>query len=292
MKNTKYSVKSFFPEMVFVIFVVLSSVMLAFSSGGFILNFKQIGFSLFSSAQRGINTVATTVVNTVNAVNELSKLREENAALTEKLKNYEYMQRNNIEVRKENERLLEQLDFSRAVPQKNFAARIIGRDPEGLYSALTIDKGRLKGIRKNMPVIAIQNGQVGIVGKVVTVGLLTSLVMPVYDSKCSLSVRIQDSRDIGIVSGMGNVDSSLLLRYIKKRARDNVKIGSIIVTSGESTNYPRDIPVGTIIETRAFDYDSSLEIDIAPIIDFSRLENVLVLDLSELNPSFVESQEN
>ena len=278
--------------MVFVIFVVLSSVMLAFSSGGFILNFKQIGFSLFSSAQRGINTVATTVVNTVNAVNELSKLREENAALTEKLKNYEYMQRNNIEVRKENERLLEQLDFSRAVPQKNFAARIIGRDPEGLYSALTIDKGRLKGIRKNMPVIAIQNGQVGIVGKVVTVGLLTSLVMPVYDSKCSLSVRIQDSRDIGIVSGMGNVDSSLLLRYIKKRARDNVKIGSIIVTSGESTNYPRDIPVGTIIETRAFDYDSSLEIDIAPIIDFSRLENVLVLDLSELNPSFVESQEN
>ena len=292
MKNTKYSVKSFFPEMVFVIFVVLSSVMLAFSSGGFILNFKQIGFSLFSSAQRGINTVATTVVNTVNAVNELSKLREENAALTEKLKNYEYMQRNNIEVRKENERLLEQLDFSRAVPQKNFAARIIGRDPEGLYSALTIDKGRLKGIRKNMPVIAIQNGQVGIVGKVVTVGLLTSLVMPVYDSKCSLSVRIQDSRDIGIVSGMGNVDTSLLLRYIKKRARDNVKIGSIIVTSGESTNYPRDIPVGTIIETRAFDYDSSLEIDIAPIIDFSRLENVLVLDLSELNPSFVESQEN
>lgn len=292
MKNTKYSVKSFFPEMVFVIFVVLSSVMLAFSSGGFILNFKQIGFSLFSSAQRGINTVATTVVNTVNAVNELSKLREENAALTEKLKNYEYMQRNNIEVRKENERLLEQLDFSRAVPQKNFAARIIGRDPEGLYSALTIDKGRLKGIRKNMPVIAIQNGQVGIVGKVVTVGLLTSLVMPVYDSKCSLSVRIQDSRDIGIVSGMGNVDSSLLLRYIKKRARDNVKIGSIIVTSGESANYPRDIPVGTIIETRAFDYDSSLEIDIAPIIDFSRLENVLVLDLSELNPSFVESQEN
>ena len=278
--------------MVFVIFVVLSSVMLAFSSGGFILNFKQIGFSLFSSAQRGINTVATTVVNTVNAVNELSKLREENAALTEKLKNYEYMQRNNIEVRKENERLLEQLDFSRAVPQKNFAARIIGRDPEGLYSALTIDKGRLKGIRKNMPVIAIQNGQVGIVGKVVTVGLLTSLVMPVYDSKCSLSVRIQDSRDIGIVSGMGNVDSSLLLRYIKKRARDNVKIGSIIVTSGESANYPRDIPVGTIIETRAFDYDSSLEIDIAPIIDFSRLENVLVLDLSELNPSFVESQEN
>lgn len=292
MKNSKYSVKSFFPEIVFLFFLIISSVLLAFSSGGFILNFKQIGFSLLSSAQRGINAVATTVVNTVNAVNELPKLREENAALIEKLKNYEYMQRTNVEVRKENERLLEQLDFSRAVPQKNFAARIIGRDPEGMYSALTIDKGSLKGIKKNMPVIAIQNGQVGIVGKVVAVGLLTSLVMPVYDVKCSLSVRIQDTRDIGIVSGIGNSDTSLLLRYIKKRSRDNVKVGGIIVTSGESTNYPRDIPVGTIIEARAFDYDSSLEIDVAPIIDFSRLETVLVLDLSEMNPSFLGSQEN
>ena len=292
MKNSKYSVKSFFPEIVFLFFLIISSVLLAFSSGGFILNFKQIGFSLLSSAQRGINAVATTVVNTVNAVNELPKLREENAALIEKLKNYEYMQRTNVEVRKENERLLEQLDFSRAVPQKNFAARIIGRDPEGMYSALTIDKGSLKGIKKNMPVIAIQNGQVGIVGKVVAVGLLTSLVMPVYDVKCSLSVRIQDTRDIGIVSGIGNSDTSLLLRYIKKRSRDNVKVGGIIVTSGESTNYPRDIPVGTIIEARAFDYDSSLEIDVAPIIDFSRLETVLVLDLSEMNSSFLGSQEN
>ncbi len=292
MKSSKYSVKSFFPEMVFVVFLILSSVMLAFSSGGFILNFKQIGFSLLSSAQRGINAVATTVVDTVNAVNELSKLREENAALVEKLKNYEYMQRTNVEIRKENERLLEQLDFSRAVPQKNFAARIIGRDPDGLYSALTIDKGSIKGIKKNMPVIAIQNGQVGIVGKVVTVGLLTSLVMPVYDVKCSLSVRIQDTRDIGIVSGAGNSDTSLLLRYIKKRSKENVKVGGVIVTSGESKNYPRDIPVGTIIEARAFDYDSSLEIDVTPVIDFSRLETVLVLDLSEFNPSFAGSQEN
>ncbi|MBR0032548.1 MAG: rod shape-determining protein MreC [Treponema sp.] len=292
MKSSKYSVKSFFSEMVFVVFLILSSVMLAFSSGGFILNFKQIGFSLLSSAQRGINAVATTVVDTVNAVNELSKLREENAALVEKLKNYEYMQRTNVEIRKENERLLEQLDFSRAVPQKNFAARIIGRDPDGLYSALTIDKGSIKGIKKNMPVIAIQNGQVGIVGKVVTVGLLTSLVMPVYDVKCSLSVRIQDTRDIGIVSGAGNSDTSLLLRYIKKRSKENVKVGGVIVTSGESKNYPRDIPVGTIIEARAFDYDSSLEIDVTPVIDFSRLETVLVLDLSEFNPSFAGSQEN
>lgn len=286
MRSSKYSVKSFFPEVVFAVFAVLSSVMLAFSSGGFILNFKQIGFSLLSSAQRGVAAVATAAVDTVNAVNELSKLREENAALTERLRNYEYMQRNNVEVRKENERLLEQLDFSRAVPQRNFAARIIGRDPEGLYSALTIDKGSLKGVRKNMPVIAIQSGQVGIVGKVVVVGLLTSLVMPVYDTKCSLSVRIQDTRDIGIVSGMGSVDSSLLLRYIKKREHENVQVGEIIVTSGESASYPRDIPVGTIVDARAFDYDSSLEIDVAPVIDFSRLETVLVLDLSELNPAF------
>lgn len=245
---------------------------------------------MLSSVQKGINTVTSSVVNTVNAVNELSKLREENAALTEKLKNYEYLQRDNVEIRKENDRLLTQLDFSKSMPQKNFSARIIGRDPENIYSALTIDKGSLAGIRKNMPVIAIQKGQVGIVGKVVTVGLGTSLVMPIYDTKCSLSVRIQNTRDIGIVSGVGNADSPLILHYIKKRASEDIKIGDLIVTSGESTNYPRDIPVGSILRTRAFDYDSSLEIDITPVIDFSRLETLLVLDLDELNPAYVENQ--
>ena len=286
MSSKRRSAHFSFAELLFLVLLVFSGTMLAFSSGGFVVNFQQVGFTVLSSLQKGAHAVASTVGGTVNAVHELSKLREENRVLTEQLRNYEYMQRTNTEIRKENERLREQLEFSHSVEQKNFPAQIIARDPDHIYSALTIDKGVRHGIKKNMPVIAIQNGTVGLVGKVVTVGLETSMVMPVYDLKNSVSARIQNTRDLGLVSGLGSSEMPLTMRYIKKRVLDELHVGDIVVTSGESENYARDIPIGSIARITVLDYDSSLDIEITPIIDFSRLENVLVTDLKQLNEHY------
>ncbi|MBR4463563.1 MAG: rod shape-determining protein MreC, partial [Treponema sp.] len=133
------------PELVLTLLVVFSGVMLAFSSGGFVISIEKVGFAFVSTLQKGVHAVTSGVSNTVNAVHELSRLKEENAALMEKLKNYEYMQRTNTEIRKENERLKEQLAFSQSIEQKNYAAQIIGRDPDSLYSGLTINKGSRHG---------------------------------------------------------------------------------------------------------------------------------------------------
>ncbi len=275
------------PELVLTLLVVFSGVMLAFSSGGFVISIEKVGFAFVSTLQKGVHAVTSGVSNTVNAVHELSRLKEENAALIEKLKNYEYMQRTNTEIRKENERLKEQLAFSQSIEQKNYAAQIIGRDPDSLYSGLTINKGSRHGIRKNMPVIAVQNGTVGLVGKIVTVGLGTSLVMPVYDLKCSVSGRIQNTRDIGLVNGRGTAENPLSMKYIKKRVLEELHFGDLVVTSGESENYIRDIPIGSISKITVLDYDSSLDIEITPIIDFARLETVIVTDLKEINPNLI-----
>lgn len=284
MARRQVRIRFHLPEFVLAVLVLFSGVMLAFSSGGFVISFKQVGFALVSSLQKGVHAVAAGVGSTVNAVHELARLREENAALTEKLRNYEYLQRTNTEIRKENERLKEQLDFSQSVEQRNFPARIIGRDPDALYSGLTIDKGSRHGIRKNMPVIAVQSGTVGLVGKVVSVGVVTSLIMPVYDSKCTVSVRIQNTRDIGLLSGRGTAENPLSLKYVKKRVLDELHFGDLVVTSGEGGNYVRDIPVGSISKIAVLDYDASLDIEITPILDFARLETVIVTDLREANP--------
>ena len=284
MAHRQVRIRFHLPEFVLAVLVLFSGVMLAFSSGGFVISFKQVGFALVSSLQKGVHAVAAGVGSTVNAVHELARLREENAALTEKLRNYEYLQRTNTEIRKENERLKEQLDFSQSVEQRNFPARIIGRDPDALYSGLTIDKGSRHGIRKNMPVIAVQSGTVGLVGKVVSVGVVTSMVMPVYDSKCTVSVRIQNTRDIGLLSGRGTAENPLSLKYVKKRVLDELHFGDLVVTSGEGGNYVRDIPVGSISKIAVLDYDASLDIEITPILDFARLETVIVTDLRETNP--------
>lgn len=273
-----------FAEFVFLILLFLSGLALAFSGGGFVVNFQRVGFSVVTSLQKAVYSVCDGVSGVFTAVAELKSLKAENQELKEKLKNYEFLQRNNTEIRKENERLREQLQFATHIEQKNFPAQIIGRNPDNIYSGITINKGSRSGIKKGMSVIAVQNGTTGLVGKIVTVGLETSLVMPVYDSKCVVSSRIQNTRDIGLINGSGNANSPLQMKYIKKRVLPELNFGDIVVTSGETDNYVADIPVGTITNIMVVEYDSSLNIEITPIVDFARLETVIVTDLKEPNP--------
>lgn len=270
-------------ELLFFILILISGISLAFNGGGFVINLKKVGFTAISSVEKGFHFVIDGVKNTVNSISELRQLQKDYDALLIKLENYEQMQRSNADIRKENERLKEQLDFSISMEEKNIPAQIISRDLDSAYSYLTIDKGSVNGINKNMPVLAFQNGNQGLVGKVVQVGLFTSQVMPVYNIDCIVSCRIQQTRDLGLVSGTGNQEGPLMLNYIRKKVAEELKYGDIIVTSGENNNYMKDIPIGSISKIIDVDYDSSLKIELNPIIDFSRLENVIVVNQKEIN---------
>ncbi|MCQ2573949.1 MAG: rod shape-determining protein MreC [Treponema sp.] len=282
-QKTKFSFRFSFSELLLVLLLVVSGLMLGFSSKSFVLNFKKIGFSIFTSVEKGVVTVTRGVRNTFNSAKELRQLKRDYDDLVEKLENYEQMQRSNADIRKENERLKDQLGFSIYMEEKNIPCQIISRDLDNLYSYLTINKGSVNGIRKNMPVVAFQNGSQGLVGKVVEVGTFTSQVMPIYNLNCIVSSRIQNTREIGLVSGNGDPSSPLSMQYIRKRTIDSLHYGDIIVTSGENDNYMRDIPVGSISKITSIDYNSSLDIELSPIIDFSRLEVVFVVNMKELN---------
>ncbi|MBO6176207.1 MAG: rod shape-determining protein MreC [Treponema sp.] len=268
-------------EILLVVMVLFSAITLGFSSGRFIVSFNSVGFTVFSSLQKGVNSVVYFFTDKINGIRELSDLKKKYTVLKEQLENYEFLKRQNSEFQKENDRLKSLLEFTGTLEYKNIPARIIGRDPDSLYSGITINKGSMHGIKKGMSVIAVQNGDKGIVGKIVTVGYGASIIMPVYDSMCNISVRIQNTRDIGIISGTGTQDEHLKLNYIRKRFVADFHTGDIVVTSGENGNYLPDIPVGRISMITPLDYSSSLDIDVDPIIDFGRLENVIVIDMSK-----------
>lgn len=267
------------PEFLLIALTLASGVMLSFSSGSFVVDFKQAGFSALSAATKGAHAVAESVKNAVSAVTELATLREDYDALSRRLSDYEQLRRQNAEITRENERLKEQLGFIETVEQKSVPARIISRSVDRLYPALTIDKGVADGVERNMPVIAYQGGDMGLVGKIVEAGRFTSTVMPLYSVECTVSARIQSTRDIGLVSGLGSDSEILSLRYIRRRVAGELRERDVVVTSGENGNYMRDMPVGTILAVREITGDSSLDIDIEPIIDFQRLETVLVIDM-------------
>lgn len=265
-----------------IVLVVTSSVILSFNSGGFIINFRNVGFTILSTIEQGAANVTFYVKDFVGGIVHLATISKEYEVLTEKLKDYEYMQRTNAAIRKENSRLKEQLGFSESIQQKNIPANIISRGADNLHTTIIIDKGSKDGIKKNMSVLSIQNGNIGVVGKIVTVGYSTSQIMTVYNTGCTISSRIQNTRDIGLITGNGSPETPLSMKYIKKRVISDLHFGDVIVTSGENGNYLKEIPIGTISKITVLDYDSSLDIEIEPIVDFARLETVIVVSSTEL----------
>ncbi|MDR2661620.1 MAG: rod shape-determining protein MreC, partial [Treponema sp.] len=219
---------------------------------------------------------------------ELATLKQAYDALSDRISRYEQLERNAADIRQENIRLREQLGFSRTLSYRHIAAEIIGSDPDNLFSAFVINKGKNDGIENNMPVIAYQSGQAGreglegetgevLVGKVVQTAQFESLVMPLYDSTSYISSRLKDSRIEGIVEGQGSPEAPLLLRFVR-RTREDITIGEPVVTSGLGRVFPAGIKLGRVTRVLYQENDTSIEIELESSVDFSRLEYVFVID--------------
>jgi rod shape-determining protein MreC len=262
---------------VFIILMLVSFSLLLFSTRSFVINIKDTGLSLFSGIRGTIHTVSSGISRTVLSIHELVELRAGYNELLNRISDYEHLERSVSEIRAENNRLREQLNFSQGLLYKHIPAEISGRDPDNVFSAFIINKGKIHGIENSMPVIAFQNGMQALVGKVIQTGHVESFVMPLYDLRCFVSARLVQERYEGIVEGQGSPALPLLMRSIAKRARDDVNTGDIIVTSGMGGVYPAGITIGRVTKILFQEYETSIELELESAIDFSRLEYVFVI---------------
>ena len=262
---------------VFIALVLFSFLTLFFSSRSVLAEFKNLGLTMFSGLRGGIHEVSSAVSRTVLSISELTTLRREYTELTERIARYEHLERTSAEIRQENNRLRQQLGFSQGLRYQHIPAELIGRDPNNLFSAFVINKGTWAGVAVNMPVIAYHNGTQGLVGKVVHTGVFESLVIPLYDTNCFVSSRFNESRFEGIVEGRGSLEVPLLMRFIVKRARDEISLGDMVVTSGIGGIYPPGINIGRVNRINYQESELSMEVELDPSIDFSRLEYVFVI---------------
>jgi rod shape-determining protein MreC len=263
---------------IFALLSLVSFSALLFSTRSFVVDFKDLGLSMFSGLRGGIYKVSSLVSQTIRSIHELASLRREYAELSGRITRYEQLERNAAEIDQENRRLREQLGFSQTIRYRHIPAEIIGRDPDNLFTAFVINKGKYSGVTNNMAVIAFQNGAQGLVGKVIQAGQFESLVMPLYDLSCSVASRLAISRYEGIVEGQGSPDEPLLMRFIRKRARDEINYGDMIVSSGLGGVYPAGINIGRVIGVNYQENEISMEVILEPVIDFSRLEYIFVID--------------
>lgn len=243
---------------------------------------ERVGLAVLSFFQRGFSSVSSFLSDTVNSVATLKELEARHRELLARVEALSIVERSYSEIKLENDRLKDQLGYQTASRFKSVSARIIARDPENVYSTIVVDKGIAQGVVKNQAVIAFQDGVEGLVGRVIEVSRSSCLVAPIYDSSAYVAVRLERSRYEGLALGSGSADVPVLVKYVKKRAKEEIQFGDLVVTSGLKSLYPAGISVGRVKGVRDLDYLTSLELDIDPVIDFGKLEYVFIIQ--ELAP--------
>ncbi len=262
---------------VFLGLLIVSLVSLGVSSNSFRVQPEQWGFTFFSSVQQVVHGIGKFFSDTVASIRELGRLQEEYAAVVEQLQEYELRSVEVADLEAENARLRDLLGLAEDLGVPAQAAQIIGKDPANFHSTITINKGRAHGLVGDEAVVAVQDGTQGLVGRVVQVGAASAIVMPIYDASAFAAARIRRSRHEGLVQGGGRQNRELSMQYVDNSARDLIAAGDMVVTSGLSSVYPPNISIGWITSISARSYETTLDISLAPVVDFTRLELVLVL---------------
>lgn len=264
-----------------VIFLLLlfinASMMLIDDRGKGLSGFTSAGFSFFSVFQKGFAYTVNFFIETGNSIGELREMKVEYQNFLEKTADYESMENNFVELKRENRELKKLLSLMDDLEFEKIPARIIGNDPGLFYNTIIINKGTKHGIAEGMSVVALHDGFQGLVGRITEAGVISSKILPLYDKKFFAAGRLQNLRYEGLVSGNFDGRYQVLMNYVNKSARDRIGYGDLIVTSGVGSIYPRGIYIGRVRSVVVREYETSLELEIEPVVDFSRLEYVFVL---------------
>jgi rod shape-determining protein MreC len=259
------------------VLVLVSFVCLMVANHSIVIKPKEIGLSVAGFFQKGFTGFFNWFGDTAGSIRQLRAAREELMAARARLQEMDQVTREILELRRQNASLKDQLDFANVLPADRIAAEVIARDTDNLFSTLTINKGSRHGVRKGMPVVAWQGDLEGLVGKVVLVGPGSSEVLPLYDPQCMVSARVDTTRDEGLVQGEGRDRGTVVMNYVKKIAKNKVTYGDLVVTSGLGGLYPKGINIGRIRDIAAPTYQTSLVLQVQPIIDFDRLEYLFLI---------------
>ena len=196
-------------------------------------------------------------------------LQEENRRLRAEVQLLRQAQSQFEELRLGHHRLESLLNFQEASGLKTVAASVIGRDATNWSKTVTLDRGSRAGLAENMAVITHQ----GIVGHLIRVSDTKSQALLISDHRAAVDALIQRTRASGVFvstpEGMGR------LKYVPRDAE--LRPGDTVISSGLGGLYPKGLVVGRVEKVEPNGDGLFQRVEVAPAVDFSRLEDVLIV---------------
>lgn len=233
---------------------------------------------LFSALWLGVSGAWTNYVGLVGSATEADALRDRIGVLERRAGTLE-------ESARENARLRQLLGLRARLDVPSVAARTIGRDTAHGYEAFTINRGSRDGVLADWAVVSPTGA---VVGRVIRAAPYTSIVQLITGPKSAVGAKVARTGAHGVVHGTG--DAVLELAYVTSLA--DVRVGDLVVTSGDDSIYPPGLEIGRIrrvvegapvpglprLPTLARPEAALfLDIELAPLVEVLRVDHLLLL---------------
>jgi rod shape-determining protein MreC len=219
----------------------------------------------------GIDWVISGAVGGIGSYTDLRGAREENIRLKEKVDELTGQLNDARERAAELDLLRAQVALPTRPDYKMVSANVVARDADLWYRRLTIDRGTLDGVKKNMPVATAS----GIVGRVVAVGPNYAQVQVISDKHAGVGAMLQNSRAMGEVRGLEREGPLCELQNIP--SSQAVEVGEPVVTTGLDRIYPKGLMIGKVERIESNPNAPWHKIIVSPSASVDRVEHVLVL---------------
>ena len=235
-----------------------------------------------SGAGSTLNPVQSIVYKGTNGIKEtldfflnFSEVKAKNKELVNKNQELEDELSTYSDLKEENDRLRQVLNFAEERNNYNYiACDIIGHSGGSFLDGYVVNKGKNDNIQKGMIVIAAQ----GLVGQVTSVGSNWSIVQSLVNENISVSVMVQSTRDAtGYIKGFKDSQNSNLAKVYDLPMDSEVKEGDVIMTSGVGMLYPKEIRIGEVIKVTEDKVHVMKNAVVKPYVDFNKLEELFIV---------------
>ena len=218
-------------------------------------------------AADGVTSIVEDYVYLVDVKSDNDQLRAENDRLRREMR----VLRGDAQRAHELESLL---GLRERLATETMTARVIakGISPSFRVVRLAVDQGEHAGLRAGMPVVA--NG--GLVGQVRRVSGRFADVLLTIDPESRVDVVVGEGRARGRIEGLGE-RGRYRCRIQFDRADDQVAVGDEVFTSGLGKKFPASILIGYVSKVGDQEFGLHQEGEVTPSVDFTRLDEVLIL---------------
>jgi rod shape-determining protein MreC len=219
----------------------------------------------FSALARGLSSLIAEYVYLVDVKRDNNRLVYQSARLEAKLS-----QLSAIEA--ENRRLRRLLGLRESVGRETVSALVISKDTTDYFRVARVTLDTAAPVKPNMPVLSLE-GVVGTVGRVAGESVQVQLAV---DSGFGVDVVVERTGARGFVRGAGD-NARYLVRVEYVQSSDSIDVGDVLVTSGFGCRFPKGLPVARVTKVIKRDFGIYQTVEAEPVVDFSRLTEVLIV---------------